>query len=584
MLHSLVLTVAALTALSVNGLVVDREGFGVQNAAVVFRDAAGVIAHATTDDNGRFHVVLARRPSFWDAVAFGYKPDHLRFSNPLRLTAVLQLSEPGFTQPIGADDLGVLPYQDVGYALSLSPYEVLIGGSQVAVGDRGLGGSANLAIDNGTSVSAPAHYLSFVGVASASSSYGFSRSASGRFALGFDRASADVGTIGVGSLQLAGIQARVGDEYVAFGESSGDTTTQSRFNVVARTSAGKAKLLFTAGDGSFDVGASPNAIPQSDSEARLRVELPFGNSVARVQLSTGNSSKSPIGQFLQNESSADASAYVRHMGNVLTSEYGVEQDLYTGVERDVGNPTTYAGVVRVNRIYSTQQVSSGQLSVAGTLSSYALSSNGSTKVIATNAQASSGQTIGASAQWAFDQHLQLSAEHGENEDSPGASLYFTNGSPTLMLDLSRVNDTTLSYRTESGFVASATWLAERYVSYLGTTTLFGRGASVDWPIGDRWRLRAWTIGLNDQSAAIPQSLLGPSHGRDVGWLTYYASPRVRFDLIYRRETDPIEAGRYVDGDAALVLNRSVLLVVTSERHATTSSEGLSLRFASGDRI
>ena len=582
MLHSLVLTVAALTALSVNGLVVDREGFGVQNAAIVFRDAAGVIADTTTDQNGRFRVVLARRPTFWDANAPGYKPDHLRFTNPSRVTAVLQLSEPGFSKPIGADDLGVLPYQDVGYALSLSPYEVLIGGSQVAVGDRGLGGSANLAIDNGTSVSAPAHYLSFVGVASASSSYGFSRSASGRFDLGFDNADAAIGTIGAGSLKLAGAQARLGDEYVAFGESSGDTTTQSRFNVVARTIAGKARVLLTAGAGSFDIGSSPNAVPQNDSKARLRVELPFGHSIARVELASGKSSKNAIDKFLKNGSSADAKAYVRHAGKMLVSEYGVEQDLGTGIERDVGNPATYTGTVRVSRVYTTQQMSSGRLSVAGTLSSYALSSNGSTKVVPANAQTASGQTVGVSAQWTFDPHLQLSAEHGENEDSPGASLYFTNAAPMLVLDLSRVNDATLSYRNESGFVASTTWVAERYVSYLGTTTLFGRGASVDWPIGDRWRLRAWAFGLNDQSAAIPSTLLGPSHGRDVGWLTYYASPRVRFDVIYRRETDPIEAGRYVDGDAALVLNSHVLLVVTSERHATTSSAGLSLRFASSD--
>lgn len=582
MLHSIVLTVAALTALSVNGLVVDREGFGIRHADVVFRDAAGVIADTTTDEDGRFRVVLARRPTAWDADASGYKADHLRFSNPLRLTAVLQPSEPGFTQPIGADDLGVLPYQDVGYALSLAPYEVLIGGSQVAVGDRGLGGSANIAIDNGTSVSAPARYLSFVGVASASSSYGFSRSASGRFDLGFDSANAAVGTIGSGSLQLVGVQARLGDEYVAFGESSGDTTTQSRFNIVARTSAGKARVLFTAGAGSFDTDSSPHAVPQSDGQVRLRVELPLGSSIARVELASGMSSKTAVGKFLKNGSSADAKAYLRHTGRVLVSEYGVEQDLGTGIERDIGNPATYTGTVRANRVYTTQQISSGRLSVAATLSSYALSSSGSTKIIPANAQAASGQTVGASAQWTFDPHLQLAAEHGENEDSPGASLYFTNGAPTLMLDLSRVNDATLSYRNERGFVASATWAAERYVSYLGTTTLFGRGLSVDWPVGDRWRLRAWTFGLNDQSAAIPSTLLGPSHGRDVGWLTYYASPRVRFDVIYRRETDPIEAGRYVDGDAAFVLNRHVLLVVTRERHASTSSAGLSLRFASND--
>ncbi|MDQ2991388.1 MAG: hypothetical protein M3R30_01025, partial [Candidatus Eremiobacteraeota bacterium] len=142
--------------------------------------------------------------------ATGYRSAHLHFSDALRLIATLALHEPGFTEPVGADDLGVLPYQDVGYALALSPYQVLIGGSQVGVGDRGLGGSANLYLDNGTSVDAPAHYLSFVGVASASSSYGFSHGTSGRFDLGFDGPSANLGMIGGGRLRLEGVQSRVG--------------------------------------------------------------------------------------------------------------------------------------------------------------------------------------------------------------------------------------------------------------------------------------------------------------------------------------------------------------------------------------
>ncbi|MDQ2991387.1 MAG: hypothetical protein M3R30_01020 [Candidatus Eremiobacteraeota bacterium] len=152
-----------------------------------------------------------------------------------------------------------------------------------------------------------------------------------------------------------------------------------------------------------------------------------------------------------------------------------------------------------------------------------------------------------------------------------------------MIDISQTNEATVSYRTRRGLVASATLAGERYASYLGNTTLFGRGLSIDWPIDDRWRVRAWTFGLNDQSAAIPAATLGPSRGRDVGWITYYASPGVRFDAIYRRETDPIEFGRYLDSDAAFVLSRDVMLILTQERHASRSSFGFSLRFGSGER-
>ncbi len=581
MFHALLLSIATLGSLSANGLVIDREGFGIDRAAVVFRDATGEVAHATTDENGRFTVTLPRTPTTWEASATGYQSKHLHFSDPLKLIATLSLHEPGFTQPVGSDDLGVLPYQDVGYALSLSPYQVLIGGSQVGVGDRGLGGSANVDMDNGTSVDAPAHYLSFVGVASASSSYGFSHGTSGRFDLGFDGPSTNLGTIGGGRLRLEGVQSRVGDAYVAFGTSTGDATTSTRADLVARTKIGKARVLFTAGSGSFDdMTSSPTALSQY-TDAKLRLDLPIGGSRLRFEAATKSKSKTPIADYVENEASSDVQLLLSHTGGALSSEYGFEQSLSTGTRDYVGSHTKhYTGVVRGGRFFTSQQLTSGRLTATGSLASYTLSTVGTTRYTQANAQSAAGPTFGLSTQWDFDDHLRLQVAHAANEDSADASFYFGDPIPTLILDISQVNEATLSYRTRGGFVASATMVGERYVSYLGTTTLLGRGLSVDWPIDDRWRVRAWTFGLNDQSAAIPVGTLGPSRGRDVGWLTYYASPGVRFDAIYRRETDPIEFGRYLDSDAAFVLNRHVMLILTDERHATTSSFGLSLRFGS----
>lgn len=583
MLHSLVLSIAALGALAANGLVVDREGFGIAGASVVFHDAAGDVAKATTDENGRFTVALPRTPATWDASARGYRTAHLRFSDPARLVATLQLAEPAFSEPVGSDDLGVLPYQDVGYALALTPYHVLIGGSQVAVGDRGLGGSANLDMDNGVTVDAPAHYLSFVGVTSASSSYGFSQSAAGRFDLGFDSANRANGTIGAGTLQLAGVQTQIGDAYAGFGSSAADGVSQTLANVVARTKIGKAKVLFTAGDWTFDDATGTHVALTAERTAKLRLHYPIGRSMLQFEAATKAKGKTAIADYVESESASSVKALLRTTGAILVSEYGFEQDLDTGSRDYDGSRTKhFQGVVRARQLTTTQQVTFGRFSATASLGTYALAAQGSTKDSpGPNPQSAAAGTASLAAQWSFGDALQLQVARSANEDSPTDSIYFGDPLPALMVDVSDVSEATLSYRRRSGFIASATVVGERYVSYLGTTTLYGRGASVDWPIGDRFRVRAWTFGLDDQAALIPAGTLGPSHGRDVGWLTYYASPRVRFDAIYRRETDPIEFGRYLDGDAAFVLDRNATLIVTREQHAAYSSFGLSLRFGSG---
>jgi len=64
----------------------------------------------------------------------------------------------------------------------------------------------------------------------------------------------------------------------------------------------------------------------------------------------------------------------------------------------------------------------------------------------------------------------------------------------------------------------------------------------------------------------------------VAWLTYHGGRRTRFDVIYRRATDPVEAGRYVDADAAISIAPHLSLIGTMEHHRATSSYGVSLSF------
>jgi len=64
----------------------------------------------------------------------------------------------------------------------------------------------------------------------------------------------------------------------------------------------------------------------------------------------------------------------------------------------------------------------------------------------------------------------------------------------------------------------------------------------------------------------------------VAWLTYHGGRRTRFDVIYRRAPDPVEAGRYVDADAAISIAPHLSLIGTMEHHRATSSYGVSLSF------
>jgi len=571
---------AAGAAQTTGGLVVDREGFGIAAARIVFEDAAGTVARAQTDDLGRFTVTLARVPTRWTVDAAGYASKRLVYSDAHRLTATLSRKEPGFAEPVGADDLGVLPYRDVGYALSLEPFQVIVGGSEIAVGDRGLGGSANLDFDNGNSVDAPAHYLTFAGVSKAAASYGFARGTTGRFQLGFETNDRSSGTIGGGSLQLIGLQERAGVVATGFGSSTGDGFTRSRADASARAKSGRTKFVAAAFAESGDDRTGVLPTWTTERGASLAVEGAAGGWKLRAQTKLEAKTKLPDGGYDERESASSYKALASREAGGLTSEFGLSYERHAG-SRIYPNSASkrFTGTVTEALVFATEGWTTGRLTTTAGVASYTLTSDGTTKdVKAGLAQSARGAVGTLAATWAFDDHLRLELARAGGEDTPPQSIYFGDPIGMLMLDVSTTDEATLSYRTKGGFVASATTYAERYVGYLGTTTLYGRGASVDWPIGDRWRLRAWTIGLNDASAAIPAATLGPSHGRDVGWLTYYASPGVRFDAIYRRESDPIEAGHYLDADAAIELNGVATLVFTTERHALASSTGVSLRF------
>jgi hypothetical protein len=210
---------------------------------------------------------------------------------------------------------------------------------------------------------------------------------------------------------------------------------------------------------------------------------------------------------------------------------------------------------------------------------YALMYGGATKDIPAGlTQRTSGVTISGVARWNFTEHFVLEAMGGNIEDTPSVSTqFFGDPVPALVLNRSNLLEANLRYQLPAGLSAEITEYKEKYTTGLPTTYLSGTGVSVDWQIAPEWQVRAWTLGLRDWSPGESTAALEPSTGRDVVWMTYEPA-NLRLDIIYRRETDFVEAGRYVDADAAFRIGSSLYLMGTMEHHRATSSYGVSLRY------
>ena len=114
---------------------------------------------------------------------------------------------------------------------------------------------------------------------------------------------------------------------------------------------------------------------------------------------------------------------------------------------------------------------------------------------------------------------------------------------------------------------------------LYSTVLTGTGYSADWRISRIFHLRAWTLVMRTAYFNAGPANRPPvaTPGRDVAFATYTPSERIRADLIYRRETDPLEQGRFIDWDALYKSNLRTGITASYEHHRTYSTFGTGLR-------
>ena len=573
------LPVAAFAAgQEIRGIVVDRDGKGIDKADLrFFSQDAHEIAHGHSDRNGRFSVRVPAPVETWSIGASGYQTQTLRFSDLLAPTIVLYPRQAKGPAKIESADLAVLPYQDVGYAFGLVPFAVIQGGGSIGVGDRGLSGSANALENNGTSFDqVPAHYLSFGGIADAFHSYRYTSGAAGHYTLGFDRAAGSVGQAGGGSLQIASLQGRLGDEALGYGTSTGDLTQISRFDAISRSTMGAGTLFVKAGNSFLtDQTGSAEAL-SSETSSELRLDEPWLGSTATFELKGKRKTKNKLNDYVEYDSEVEAEFRLRNSGALFGNEIGVKITRDTGVRNY--SPKLYSGVANESRVFASETYNGNRFSALAAAAWYGLSDSGMThKEPAGVSQHASGVAASLRVLWQFTDRFALEATRGSIEDTPSVSdQYFSDPVPGLVLNRSNLTEGSLLYSAPGGFVAELTAYGEKYTTALPTTQLSGSGIAIDWPLARDWRLRAWTLSLHDTAAGVKQKDLGPSFGRDVAWLTYYGGKRTRFDVIYRRETDPVEAGRYVDADAALSIAPHITLIGTMEHHHSTSSYGLSL--------
>ncbi len=581
LLASSFLPVAAFAAPeAIQGVVVDRDGQGIDKAEVDFySENAREVGTGRADRNGRFSVEVSAAPETWSIAAKGYQTRTLRFSELGSSTIVLYPREAKSPAKLDGADFAVLPYQDIGYIFSLAPFAIIQGGGSISIGDRGLSGSGNALESNGSSFdSVPAHYLSFVGIAQAFHSYRYSNGAAGHYTLGFDRAAGNSVQAGGGSLQIASLQGRSGDEAFGYGSSSGDLTQHSRFDLISRTNVGAGKMLFAVGR-SFLTDQSGSSVEfGNETSSELRLDEPWLGSTATFELKAKQKAKTKVADYTESDSEVEGEFRLRNDGALFGNEIGVKITRDTGV-RDY-TTKLYSGAAVTSRLFASETYNGSRLSARASLSWYGLRDSGVThKLPAGVSQTAGGITASLSARWELNDRFAFEATRGNIEDTPSVSgQYFGDPVPGLVLNRSDLAEGSLLYSSPGGFEAELTNYSERYTTAMPTTRLSGLGVAIDWPVARDWRLRAWTLALRDAADGVNQSDLGPSLGRDVAWLTYYGGRRTRFDVIYRRETDPVEAGRYVDADAALAIGPHLSLIGTMEHHQSTSSYGVSLSF------
>lgn len=575
------LPVAALSEpVPVQGAVVDRDGQGIAKAEIhFFAENAREVGHGRSDKKGRFSIAVSDPPETWSIAATGFQAKTLRFSAIGSRTVVLYPSEATPPAELDGADFAVLPYQDVGYIFALAPFAIVQGGSSIGVGDRGLSGSANALENNGTSFeTVPAHYLSFAGIARAFHSYRYDNGAAGHYTLGFDRQAGNSMQAGLGTLQIGGLQGRFGDQAFGFGSSSGDLRQISRFDFVSRSDVGAGKLLFLAGRSFLTDRTGSAPVFGSETSSELRLDEPWLGSTATIKLKAKQKTKNKTADYTESDGEVEGEFRLRNAGALFGNEVGWKITRDTGV-RDY-TTKLYSGVALTNDFYASETYNGNRVSATASLAWYDLHDSGTThKLPAGIAQTAAGLTGSVNAQWQFTNRFALDVTAGNIVDTPSVSdQYFGDPVPGLVLNRSNLVEGSLLYNSPGGFAAELTNYAETYTTAMPTTRLSGFGGAIDWPVTRQLRLRAWTLALHDAAAGVKEKDLGPSFGRDVAWLTYYGGRSTRFDVIYRRETDPVEAGRYLDADTAVSIAPHLTLIGTMERHHATSSYGLSLSF------
>lgn len=573
------LPAAASAATAVAGIVVDRDGQGIDKAEIRFYADAREVGRGRSDKRGRFSVDVTAPPETWSVEAKGFETRTLRFVKIGSDTVVLSPREPKSPAKIDGADFAVLPYQDVGYVFSLAPFTVIQGGGAIGIGDRGLSGSANALESNGTSFdTVPAHYLSFSGIADAFHSYRYSGGAAGHYTLGFDKSEINSLQAGGGSLQIDALQGRFGDEAFGYGFSSGDLTQHSRVDLVSRSAAGAGKLLVSAGR-NFLVDRSGSAEELGNgTQSEVRLDEPWLGSIATFELKAKQKTKNKLADYTEYDSEVEGEFRMRNDGALFGNEFGVKFTRDTGARAYTSK--MYSGTAATSELFARETYIGPRVSAEATVAWYGLHDAGVThKLPGGIAQSAAGAAASLRASWRFADRFTLEASRGNIEDTPGVSdQFFGDPVPGLVLNRSNLTEGSIVYGSEGGFQAEVTSYSERYTTALPTTQLSGFGAAVDWPFAHDFRLRAWTLSLRDSAAGVSQSDLGPSFGRDVAWLTYYGGRSTRLDVVYRRETDPVEAGRYIDADAAVSIAPHLTLIGTMEHHSATSSYGLSLSF------
>ena len=591
--------------IAVAGLVTNRRRESVAGAKIVLFAGTQVVGTATTDAGGAFSIGVTTVPDSVRVSAKDYTAVKVNVLNPTGIIVVLKpkgsSSRKGHAE---SDDLPILPYNDLGYAQSLRTFTTIRGGQFIRIADRGLGGNV-IGAAGKSFADVPARYASYVSPIDANQAYRTNANgATGQYLVGADSPEPAGGEFELGSLKTVDLQATALGFDIVAGDSRGDGTTRTRSDLTYRGPLARGALWATGyyASASQDARALGNTV----SYGKINYQHPFGEMTATFETTLrqkivtddryGVRLVRPASTYTNQLRLKDSAGDVSWEFGIITSRQNASVNLQLPenstnlgpnsaiinelVESDDADAVPF-GTLAENRVYAEARYAGSRTDFNAGLGAVNLSLSGTDGLMPADKQTASALQPSIQVTQRVGRRLSFVGGQSSGIETPRISRrYFgTSTPPPTFLTRTYLTEAAARYEIGDSFNAEIQEYKEIRNTPLYSTILVGTGYSADWRISRIFHIRAWSLLMHTAyyNAGARGKPPQPTPARDVAFLTYAPSERIRADVIYRHETDPLEQGRFIDWDTLYKFNLRTGVTASYEHHRTYSTFGAGLR-------